>query len=367
MKHLFCLALAISAFAQSPAETAIRTAETQIAQHPEHAAGYSALAMAYARRARETSDVTFYEKAEATLRRAPKGDFEAEKIRVWLMLGRHDFAAALDAATKLNKQAPDDVTVYGFLVDANTELGNYSAAVKAAQWMLNLRPGNVPGLTRAAYLREIHGDVPGALELMRRAYDSTPVQQAEDRAWLLVQISHLQLVSGDLVRAEEAAKAALATFSQYHYALGALANVRLAQHRETDAVELLQRRYESAPHAENLYALAAARRTAGLPATEEFAAFEKSALAESTTTDNANHELIEYYTDVFHQPDQALSIARAELARRRDIHTLDAYAWALAAAGQWDAAGEHIRQALATGTKDPKIVDHARRIRNRLI
>src|SRR6201999_1230437 len=115
----------------------------------------------------------------------------------------HEFSKAREVAMKLNKQTPDDVTVYGYLVDANAELGNYQEAVDAAQWMLNLRPGNVAGLTRAAYLRELHGDFSGAIELMQAAYDSTPYQEMEDRAWLLTQVSHLYLLAGDLAKAEE--------------------------------------------------------------------------------------------------------------------------------------------------------------------
>ena len=97
---------------------------------------------------------------------------------------------------------PDDVMVYGYLADANTELGNYDAAVKAIQWMLNIKPGNIAGLTRAAYQRELHGDISGAMELMQMAYDATPYQEFEDRAWILTQMSHLSLVGGDLPKAE---------------------------------------------------------------------------------------------------------------------------------------------------------------------
>ena len=61
---------------------------------------------------------------------------------------------------------PDDVLVYGFLVDGYTELGRYADAEKAAQWMLDIRPGNVPALTRASHLRELFGDHEGAVELM---------------------------------------------------------------------------------------------------------------------------------------------------------------------------------------------------------
>jgi hypothetical protein len=41
----------------------------------------------------------------------------------------------------LNKKVPDVVTVYGYIADANTELGNYPTAVDAIQWMLRIKPG----------------------------------------------------------------------------------------------------------------------------------------------------------------------------------------------------------------------------------
>ena len=49
--------LAVTGWAATPAETAIQKAQAEIAAHPDHYAYYNGLAMAYARRARETSDV----------------------------------------------------------------------------------------------------------------------------------------------------------------------------------------------------------------------------------------------------------------------------------------------------------------------
>ena len=166
---LLLLSLSAVAFAQtpvaatsalSPAEKSMAAARKEIASKPAQYAGYNHLAIALSRRARETSDVTYYAQAEEALRKSMElapADFESQKIHVWLLLGRHEFPAALEAATILNKKVPDDILVYGFLVDANAELGNYDAAENAAQWMLNLRPGNLPGMTRAAYLRELFG------------------------------------------------------------------------------------------------------------------------------------------------------------------------------------------------------------------
>jgi hypothetical protein len=70
------------------------------------------------------------------------GNFDGKRIEVWLLLGKHEFAAAREEALKLNREMPDDMMVYGFLTDANVELGNYDEAEKSAQFMLDLRPGN---------------------------------------------------------------------------------------------------------------------------------------------------------------------------------------------------------------------------------
>ncbi|HXN46736.1 MAG TPA: hypothetical protein VN893_08850 [Bryobacteraceae bacterium] len=350
--------------APSPAEIGIQKAQVRIAKHPDHYPYYNDLAMAYARRARETSDVAWYGKAEETLQKSftiAPDNFEGLKVETWLLLGRHEFAKALESATKLNRRTPDDITVYGYLADANSELGNYADAVAAAQWMLNIRPGNVPGLTRAAYQRELHGDADGAIELMQMAYDATPYNQNEDRAWLLTQLAHLHLLNGDLSKSEMYASGALAIFPDYHYALGTLAQVRLAQKRYQDAADLLRKRIEQAPHAENWYAAAKAFELAGLDAEAKraFAEFERRALVESSWADNANHELIAYYTDVAGKPAEALKLARQELARRHDVFTLDGYAWALAASGDYAGADAAIHKALAVGVKDPTILSHA--------
>lgn len=364
MKTLTILLLTTVAFAASPAEMAIEKAQAAIAQHPDHAPYYNALAMAYARRARETSDVAYYAKGEEALRQSfalAPGNYEALKTQAWLQLGRHEFAKALETAARLNQKAPDDVTVYGYLVDANVELGNYKAAVAAAQWMLDLRPGNIPALTRAGYLRELHGNLPGALDLMQMAYDSTPSAETEDRAWLLTQMSHLSFVSADLSKAESYAERALGVFPDYHYALAALAQVRIAQKRYSDAVTLLRKRYSAAPHAENLYSLAEALELVGQ--TEEaqraYLEFESKSLEETNITDNSNHELIAYYVDHAHQPGKALAVAKREIERRQDVFTLDCYAWALAANGEFEEAGAQMQKALRVGVKDPKILAHA--------
>jgi tetratricopeptide (TPR) repeat protein len=348
----------------SPAERIVAQARRLIEKNPKDFEAYNALALALARRARETSDVKFYAQAEETLQKSfevAPDNFDGQRIHVWLLLGRHEFAAALDAAKKLNLIMPDDVMLYGFLTDANVELGNYKDAETAAQWMLDLKPGNTPGLTRAAYLRELYGDVEGSLELMNMAYQSTPPGEVEDGAWIVTQMAHLNLAIGKIDEAEKLSQQALAMFPGYHYALSNLAKVRIQQKRYDEAVELLKQRYHAAPHAENLYELAQAFQLAGKmdDANQAFAEFEQKSLLETNRGDNSNHELIFYYADYARQPEKALEVARREFARRHDVFTLDCYAWALYGNGEYAAARKQIETALAVGIRDAKIFRHA--------
>jgi tetratricopeptide (TPR) repeat protein len=352
----------------SPAERSMVQAKKLIEKNPNDFEAYNALALALSRRARETSNVVFYGQGEEALQKSfaiSPDNFDGQRIRVWLLLGKHEFAAALEAAKQLIQKMPDDVMLHGFLTDANVELGNYKEAETAAQWMLDLKPGNMPGLTRAAYLRELFGDIEGSLDLMDMAYQSTPPTKAEDGAWIVTQMAHLKLTTGKLTEAEKLSQQALVMFPGYHYALGNLAKVRIEQKRYDEAVELLGQRYQAAPHAENLFDLAQALQLAGRAeeATRAFAEFERKSLLETNRADNSNHELIFYYADYASQPAKALEVARREYARRHDVFTLDCYAWALHVNGQNEEALKQIDTALAVGIRDARFFRHAGEIR----
>ena len=348
----------------SPAEQSIVGARKAISDKPKEYAGYNLLAMALVRRAQETSDVSFYAQAEDAVKKSltiAPNNFETEKIQVSILLGEHEYPAALEAAKTLNKRVPDDVMVYGLLTDANVELGNYKDAEDSAQWMLNLRPGNRPALTRAARLRELFGDTEGAYELMELAYQSTPPTETGERAWILTQMGHLRLASGSTDAAEKLFLQALTSFPHYPSALGNLAQVRSTQKRYAEAVVLLQQRYQDVPRSENLYDLAEALQLAGrdTEARKAFADFETKSLAESARRDSSNRELVFYYADHTHQPSKALRVAQQEYAWRHDVYTLDAYAWALHVNGQDAGARKQIESALAVGIRDSKIFAHA--------
>jgi tetratricopeptide (TPR) repeat protein len=204
--------------------------------------------------------------------------------------------------------------------------------------MLDMRPGNIPGLIRAATLRETYGDLEGSIMLLGQAYQESSMQETEDRAWLLTRIARLQSRMGKFPEAERALGEASRIFPGYAATLNEIGELRIAQGQPEQAVAMFQQLVQLAPRAENLYSLAEALRQAhqAEEAQAAYSRFEEIALRESTGWDNANRELIAYYSGPGHKPEEALRIARLEHARRQDLPTLLAYTKALEANGKTD-------------------------------
>jgi tetratricopeptide (TPR) repeat protein len=369
------LLLSVVAAAQtvplSPAQRAVSMAREQIAQEPKSAEGYNSLAKALVRRGRETGDPDFYRQAGRAVEdsfRASPDNFEGHKARVAILLARREDSAALDLAKKLHNQSPDDVQVWGMISDACLELGDYDQAENAAQWMLRLRRGNLPGMTRGAFLRIAFGDTEGALDWLTSVFKLTNATEVEERAWLLTHIARIRLETGKLELADQLLTKALQIFPEYYFTLDALAETRSAEGKYSEAVDLLRRAQKAAPHPRRLFALAGALKQAGNAdeADRTFAAFEREALAIADKPDNADRELIFYYADYAHKPADAIRVGNKEIARRRDIRTLDAYGWALYSAGQYAEARAELDKALKPGIRDARLFEHAARIAGKL-
>lgn len=80
--------------------------------------------------------------------------------------------------------------------------------------------------------------------------------------------------------------------------------------------------------------------------------------------DNANRELIFYYAGQGKKPAQALKIAEMEMARRQDVMTLDAYAWALWVNDRQREAKAAMDRVLTVGVREPATLQRAKVIAN---
>jgi tetratricopeptide (TPR) repeat protein len=339
------------------------------AASPNEVSSYNKLALSLVRRAQETTDDRYYDQAADAVRKSlalAPDDFETRKVEVMVLLGKHEYPEALSEAQALNKKIPDDVTVRGLLTDAYSALGDYKTAEIEAQWMLNLRPGNLPAFVTAAHLREVFGDPVGAYDALNLAYQASSPTASAERASLLTQMGRERRLAENDEAAEKLLKQALELFPESAPALGELADVYLDDKRYDEAIALLRQRDKALGTARNAYRLAEALETSGRPeeAKAVYAEFLQRAEPESVQKNNANRELVFYYADRAHQPSKALELAKQEHAWRHDIYTLDAYAWALHLNGEGDEARKQMDIALAVGTRDPNILAHAAKIKS---
>jgi tetratricopeptide (TPR) repeat protein len=234
--------------------------------------------------------------------------------------------------------------------------------------MLRLRPGNTPAFLHAAELREVFGEQQGALQLLQLVLDASSPADANGRAAILTRMARIDLETGDVTSAETAAETALALQAGNSKALLIMAQLRLLQGRPADAVPLIRLAYKSVSQTQALYVLGSALEQAGMhnEATKTYSLFEEQARAEISQPANANRELVFYYADHANTPAKALAVAEQEIAVRHDVHTLDAYAWALYKSGHYAEAKRQMDLALKVGVREAGIFYHAGEIELRL-
>ena len=175
----------------------IRSLQAAVKMDTSRAAPYASLGDAYLQKARETADPAQYARAESALRaalqREPR-DAGALTGMGSLANARHDFSAALRYGERARAAAPGAVKPYGVIVDAQVELGRYDAAERTLQRMVDLKP-NLDSYARVSYFRELHGDLPGAVEAMRLAA-SAGGDARENFAYVQTLIGNLELAAG---------------------------------------------------------------------------------------------------------------------------------------------------------------------------
>jgi len=347
-----------------PAQRRIEAARLVLERQPNRYQAYNELAIALAHRARETGDTSYYRQAEqaigSSLRIQPH-NFEGEQAHVFVLIGERKYQQALAEAHALNRVTPDTVLVWGYMAQAEAALGDYDKAEEAAQWMMNLRPGNVPAYLVGASLREDWGDISGALDFFNRALQETPPLETEEAAWILTAMARLDRLSGSFDAADALLQRASGEFPGYYLTAEECARLRMAQHRDEDSVELIKKRNQSFPSLQSRYLLAEALERAGhtAEAGAAYRQFEIEARSRIDEADNDNRELVLYYTGRGQRDDEALRIARSEFGRRHDVWTLDAYAWALYSNRQYDEARRQIDKAVEVGTHEATILSHA--------
>jgi tetratricopeptide (TPR) repeat protein len=264
----------------------------------------------------------------------------------------HQFEQAKALAEKAITLSPYNAFSHGVLVDALVELGDYPGAVQACDKMLGLRP-DLRSYARAAYLRELHGDLRGAQQVMRMACDAGVAGQ-ENRAWALYQLGRLYFNAGKLDTAEIIYRGIAQERPGYAYAMSGLAQILSARGDHDGAIELLNQIYIDTPdHAfveqlVEIYAVAGQKEKSQKMAQlvlESYGQHEKEGW-------NVDVEYARFCSDHDFNLAEALQRAEREYQRRpQNIDVLETYAWTLHKSGQSERAAALLQQALRLNTQ----------------
>ncbi len=149
--------------------------------------------------------------------------FEANVYKASLRMSQHQFADAKKIAEEAKAINPDNAYVYGILVDANVELGNYEEAVAMSDKMQALKP-SLESYSRASYLREIYGDYNGAVAAMKLAVQAG-LPGSEPQSWSLNVLGDLYYNTGKLDEAERTFQENLFIRPSYAPSMAGLAKV----------------------------------------------------------------------------------------------------------------------------------------------
>jgi tetratricopeptide (TPR) repeat protein len=172
---------------------------------------------------------------------------QALTLKATILLSEHQFDEALVLGKEAVRMDPYRAYNYGVLVDAYTELGQYDSAVVMCDKMVAIRP-DLRSYSRVSYQREIHGDIPGAIDAMDRAVKAGATG-LEETSWCRVQLGGLFERSGDLDKAEEQYALALAERKNYPFALAALGRVHRKRGDLKSSAEELSRAIAIMPDA----------------------------------------------------------------------------------------------------------------------
>jgi tetratricopeptide (TPR) repeat protein len=368
MLGLVLVALApLPALAQraSTADNHIAYLHSILRRNPRDARALHRLGDAYIRKARETGDVAYFQRAERAIRQSLEltpDNAGASRHLAYVLYSLHDFDGAAAEARRALALDETDRHAYGVLGDALLEVGKYTEGELAYRRMMELGT-DAYGYARRAGLKSVHGDPDGAIADLERAVADGRATglPAESLAWMLWQLGAEHAALGRLDRADVAFTNALATYPGYHRALAGLAHVQAARSRFDEAVVLYLKALAVIPQPEYAAALGDVLVASGRPseARKHYDLVEYIGRLDAVNQVLYNRELAYFYADHDVKLDTALELARRELTVRQDIYAYDLLAWTLTKNGRHAEAQAAMTSALRLGTRDARLHYHA--------
>ncbi len=327
---------------------------------PASPSAFNALAVVYIKKARRTGDISLNSLAENAVARALEIDPEnpeSLKLSATLDLAGHRFDNALATGTRLLNKSENDWFTYAILTDANAELGNYPEAVRNAQKLADLKPGSA-AYARAGYMRFLHGEPEGAVEMYKLAAQTADPVDKEAQSWCLVQLGNVHLKSGQIPLAEAAFDEALQNLPGYYLALDGKGRALVAKGELRNAEGYLKQAQERFPQLDTVLLLGDVYTKLGEGELAK-AQYDLAQNEEKLGDHYDEHRLALYWADNDINLDRALEVAEEDYGKLKDIYGADTLAWCLYKKGRYDEAKQKITEAMRLKTNDSRIYYHA--------
>lgn len=347
--------------AADPLAAEISTLQTRLRRLPDDYAAWGQLGLDYVQQAKITVNPGFYPKAQGALDRSLKinstDNFTAMAGQAALTAAEHKFAESKDWAQRGLAINAYNSTLYGSLVDADTQLGLYDQAAVAAQRMLDLKPG-VAAFTRGEYVLELRGDLAGATAAMQRALQVATAPS--DKAFAYYYLGELAFNAGDAGAALRYADAGLVADPTYSALREGRAKAEAALGRTDAAVADYLRVVQEVPQPTYLIEAGEYLQSLGrmLQAQAQYALFDTENALFTANGVTLDTDPTLFYAD-HGDPARALKYAEVGIAIRPFLEMHDAYAWALHVNGRDTEALAQEKQAMAQGTRNALFFFHA--------
>jgi tetratricopeptide (TPR) repeat protein len=330
--------------------------QTKLRSASDTAVWLEQLGWAFVAKARSSFDPGYYKLAEQCalcLDEKKPGCAEGLLLCAHVLHSLHKFKEAETVARELVGKRGLNFD-YGVLGDALMEQGKLDDAVAAYQAMMDQKP-SPQAYSRAAHIRWLKGDLPGAIELMLWAAGASNPRDPESGAWARVHLARYEWQAHDTKKALKLIDESLEWQPDYAPALLERGRVLLGFGKTSEAIEALKRAAVLNPLPEYQWTLSEALRTADR--VEEAQTVEAELKRRGAVNDPRTFSL--YLATRGEDVPAALRLAKAELETRADVFTLDALAWAWMANADTEQAWAFAQRAVVEGTQDGRLLLHA--------
>jgi tetratricopeptide (TPR) repeat protein len=356
--------------AEALPSTTLKFLEARVHEDPDDVVAENRLANLCLENLRATGDFSWLKRARTaaaeSLRSVPAArNAGGLEVTTRVEYESHHFGAAREHALELTKLEPAKAHSFALLGDALLEVGDLKAAGEAFDEMQKRDGEPLETETRWARFDLAEGRLEQARIHFEKALMAARALQparADVTAWCLVQLGQLAFATGDWDGADGHYEAALQEISDEPHALEHQGELRAAQRKYDEAIDLYQRAIEEMPRPEFWQGLGDVYETAGqMENATTWHRRARDAFLKDAEEGNVHyfHHLAGYFADVEGNPEAALMWARRDAELRHTAATHDGIAWACYRGGNFAVAAQEASAALASGTKDAHILFHA--------